>query len=57
MAKEAGIPFLGRVPFDRELAAAADRGTPFVTLAPAAGAAQALTDIAARVRTALGQKR
>ena len=53
MATDAGIPFLGRIPFDAELAAAADRGTPFVTLAPDADAARALTGIADRVRSAL----
>jgi ATP-binding protein involved in chromosome partitioning len=53
MAAGAGIPFLGRIPFDPELAAAADRGTPFVTLAPDADAARALTGIADRVRSAL----
>ena len=53
LAREAGIPFLGRVPFDRALAAAADRGEPFVTPAPAPEAGSALREIAARVRDAL----
>src|SRR5947207_2454809 len=35
LARESGTPFLGRVPFDAELAQAADRGEPFVALAPA----------------------
>src|SRR5204862_3318746 len=34
LARDAGIPLLGRVPFDPVLAAACDRGTPFVALAP-----------------------
>jgi ATP-binding protein involved in chromosome partitioning len=53
LAAEAGIPFLGRVPFDPALAVAADRGEPFVAVAPASDAARALTDLAGRVRVAL----
>ena len=34
LARESGVPFLGRVPFDPALAAAADRGEPYVTSAP-----------------------
>ncbi|MEK7715866.1 MAG: P-loop NTPase, partial [candidate division NC10 bacterium] len=34
LAREAGIPFLGKVPFDPALAGACDRGEPFVALAP-----------------------
>ena len=57
LAREAGIPFLGQVPFDPALAAAADRGEPYVAAAPAAPAARALTAIAARVRDALAALR
>jgi ATP-binding protein involved in chromosome partitioning len=53
LAREAGIPFLGRVPFDPALAAACDRGEPFVALAPESAAAQALTAIAGAIRAAL----
>jgi ATP-binding protein involved in chromosome partitioning len=53
LAVEAGIPFLGRIPFDRALALAADRGDPYVATAPASDAAQAITAIAGRVREAL----
>ena len=53
LALEAGIPFLGAVPFDRELALAADRGEPFVATRAASEAARALRGIAARVRDAL----
>ena len=53
LAREAAIPFLGRVPFDPALAAAADRGEPFVTPAPEQEAGAALRAIAARVRDAL----
>jgi ATP-binding protein involved in chromosome partitioning len=53
LAREAGIPFLGPVPFDRELALAADRGEPFVHTRAGHEAARALRDIAVRVRGAL----
>lgn len=53
LAARASIPFLGRVPFDPALAAAGDRGEPFVALAPDREAAQALRAIAARARAAL----
>ena len=49
LAHEAGVPFLGRVPFDPALAAAADRGEPYVAVAPDAAAARALSDIATRL--------
>jgi ATP-binding protein involved in chromosome partitioning len=51
LAREGGVPFLGRVPFDPDLAAAADRGEPYVAAAPEAPAARALTAIAAGLRT------
>ena len=47
LARESGVPFLGRVPFDAALTAALDRGEPYVALAPTAPAARALTAIAA----------
>jgi ATP-binding protein involved in chromosome partitioning len=50
LAREAGIPLLGRVPFDPALAAAADRGEPFVVIAPESAAARALGDVAALIR-------
>jgi ATP-binding protein involved in chromosome partitioning len=53
LAREAGIPFLGRVPFDPALAAAADRGEPFVAQAPESAAARALTAVAAKIRAAI----
>ena len=56
LARETGIPFLGAVPFDPKLAEAADRGEPFVALAPASPAAQALTSIAAALRAALASR-
>jgi ATP-binding protein involved in chromosome partitioning len=53
LARESGVPFLGRVPFDPGLAAAADRGEPYVAAAPETPAARALTAIAAGVRDAV----
>ncbi|HMH50860.1 MAG TPA: P-loop NTPase [Candidatus Acidoferrum sp.] len=53
LAREAGIPFLGSVPFDRELAIAADRGEAFVEARADSAAARALRAIAERVRAAL----
>ena len=53
LAREASIPFLGRVPFDPALAAAADRGEPFVAVAPESAAARTLAEIAQTLRSAL----
>jgi ATP-binding protein involved in chromosome partitioning len=53
LARRAGIPFLGAVPFDRELALAADRGEPFVQTHANSEAARALRSLAARMRSAL----
>jgi ATP-binding protein involved in chromosome partitioning len=53
LARESGVPFLGRVPFDPALTAAADRGEPFVAAAPDAPAARALTAIAESLRGSL----
>jgi ATP-binding protein involved in chromosome partitioning len=53
LARESGVPFLGRVPFDPGLATAADRGQPYVAAAPEAPAARALTSIAAALRAVL----
>jgi ATP-binding protein involved in chromosome partitioning len=55
LAREAGIPFLGAVPFDRELAIAADRGEPFVQTRSDSVAARALREVAGRVRATLEQ--
>jgi ATP-binding protein involved in chromosome partitioning len=53
LAREAGTPFLGRIPFDAELARAADRGDAFVAVAPERPAAAAFRSIAAKIRQAL----
>jgi ATP-binding protein involved in chromosome partitioning len=57
LARDSGVPFLGRVPFDAALAAAGDRGEPYVAAAPAAPAARALTTIAAGLRDTLAAAR
>src|SRR5437773_10349787 len=53
LARGAGIPVLGRVPFHPAPAAAGDRGEPFVAIAPESAAACAPTTVAARIRTAI----
>jgi ATP-binding protein involved in chromosome partitioning len=53
---DAGIPFLGSVPFDRALAVAGDQGDPFVASAPERMAAMALRRIAEGIRTALAPR-
>ena len=53
LARDGGVPFLGRVPFDPALAAAGDRGEPYVAAAPDAPAARALTAIATALRAVL----
>jgi ATP-binding protein involved in chromosome partitioning len=57
MAREAEVAFLGRVPFDRALAAAADQGRVFVTGSPESPAARALVEIAGLIRTDLESPR
>jgi ATP-binding protein involved in chromosome partitioning len=54
LAARAGIPLLGRVPFEAALAAAADAGVPFVVAAPDHEVARALDAIATRIAAALG---
>jgi ATP-binding protein involved in chromosome partitioning len=56
LAADAGIPFLGSVPFDRALAVAGDQGDPFVASAPERMAAMALRRIAEGIRTALAPR-
>ena len=57
LARAAGIPFLGAVPFDPALAAAADLGEPLVATAPMCEASRALLAIAAAVGSAIGDAR
>jgi len=53
LAAEFEIPFLGRIPFDPRLAAAGDRGVPFLADHADSLAGSALLEIAERVRAAL----
>jgi len=53
LAADAGIPFLGSVPFDQALAVAGDQGDPFVVSAPDRDAAVALRRIAQGIRASL----
>lgn len=51
MARELGVSFLGRIPFDPRLAAAADRGVPYVRQEPGTPCATALRAVAAALRS------
>jgi ATP-binding protein involved in chromosome partitioning len=53
LGRESGLPLLGRVPFDPALAAACDRGAPFVAEAPESAAARALVETARALRSRL----
>jgi ATP-binding protein involved in chromosome partitioning len=53
LAREMGVPFLGRVPFDVELARTADRGEAFVAVAPERPAAAAFRAVAAKIGDSL----
>ncbi len=53
MAERLSVPFLGRIPFDPLLSRCADEGTPVLVSYPAAPAAEALSEIAAKVGEAL----
>src|SRR5207245_1266210 len=56
LAADAGVPFLGSVPFDRALAVACDQGEPFVASAAERASAMALRRIADGIRTALAPR-
>jgi len=56
LAADGGIPYLGSVPFDRELAVSADRGEPLVATAPERESARALQLIARAIRAALAPR-
>ena len=51
MARELGVSFLGRVPFDPRLAAASDRGVPYVHCDPGTSCATALRAVAHALRS------
>jgi ATP-binding protein involved in chromosome partitioning len=50
MARELGVAFLGRIPFEPRLAEAADRGVPYVMAEPETPAAAALRAVTAALR-------
>ena len=56
LAAEFGVPFLGAVPFDPRLAAAADRGLAFVAADARSPAARALLALAETLRAALAAR-
>jgi ATP-binding protein involved in chromosome partitioning len=53
LARDGNVRFLGAVPFDPEMATAADRGEPIVAVAPERPAALAFAGLARQVRDAL----
>ena len=53
LAAEAGIPFLGRIPFDPRIAAAGDRGAAFLAEEAGSPAGRALTELAGRILATL----
>ena len=52
MAREMGVPFLGRIPIDPVMVKAGDEGKPFVTFNADAPAAKAMVEIADKIRAA-----
>jgi ATP-binding protein involved in chromosome partitioning len=55
ISEELGIPFLGSIPIDPEVVLAGDEGVPIVARNPAAPAALAYRDIAARIASAVAR--
>jgi len=53
IAKDEGVPFLGRIPFDPRLATCMDEGQPFVLKYPHAQATRAFEEIAAKIISSL----
>ncbi len=49
MAKEAGVPFLGKVPIDPKVSASSDKGAPFVINYPDSPASKAFMEIVDKV--------
>ena len=56
LADELGVPLLGQVPLQPDMAALADRGQPIVIASPDSPAARALRGIAERVRVEAGTR-
>ena len=57
IANELTIPFLGEVPFDRDIVEEGDRGIPTIVARPQSATAAAFDDIAASIASALGWRR
>jgi ATP-binding protein involved in chromosome partitioning len=53
LARAGNVRFLGAIPFDPDMATAADRGEPIVAVAPERPAARAFADLSRQVREAL----
>jgi ATP-binding protein involved in chromosome partitioning len=56
VARELGIPIVGKIAIDSAMTSCADRGVPLVTTMPHASAAVALHEIAARCRELMEQR-
>jgi MinD superfamily P-loop ATPase len=50
LARETGVPFLGRIPIDPTVVASGDDGRPFVRDCPWTPAASAFQELAARIK-------
>lgn len=55
LAEELGVPLLGQIPLQPDLAAHADRGEPVLVSAPASPAGEALTALAGAIAEAAGK--
>lgn len=49
ISREMGVPFLGRIPLDPRICEASDEGTPFILENPRSRAAEAFTEIVAKI--------
>ena len=56
MAKEAGVPFLGKIPIDPKVSASSDKGVPFVLRYPDSPASKAFFEIVEKVEAYLKAK-
>ncbi len=56
MAKEAGVPFLGKIPIDPNVSASSDRGSPFVISYPDSPGSKAFMEIVEKVERYLKAK-
>lgn len=56
LAKELGLPFLGRIPLDPRLSICSDQGRPFVMAHPDSPATQAMVSIVDQIENSVGWK-